>query len=235
MSPAPHQPRLANIAALMADASRARMLSFLLSSEVASAGELATAASVTAATASGHLAKLLDAGMLACEVRGRHRYYRLADADVAHALEALAVVAERGTHSKIWSSPARERLRYARCCYGHLAGRLGVGVLQGLLEREWLEPIEGGFTVTIQGAEGLTALGLDGPGWQRRAATGGRGVAYGCLDWSERRDHLAGKLASDLLKHFMAAGWLRKQPGDRALELTPPGHAALGSWLPHAG
>ena len=116
MSAAPHQPRLANIAALMADASRARMLSFLMSGEMASAGELASAASVKAATASGHLAKLLDAGLLACEVRGRHRYYRLADADVAHALKALSLVAERGTHSKIWSSPARERLRYARCC-----------------------------------------------------------------------------------------------------------------------
>ena len=79
-------------------------------------------------------------------------------------------------------------------------------MLQGLLEREWLEPVEGGFTVTLHGAEGLTALGLDGPAWQRRAARGGRDVAYGCLDWSERRDHLAGKLASDLLKHFMVAG-----------------------------
>ena len=232
MTKNPHEPRLARIAALVADPTRARMLAFLLSGEFACAGELANAASVTAPTASGHLTKLLDAGLLSCEARGRHRYYRLADADVAHALEALAMVAERGSHTRTWSGPARQRLRYARCCYGHLAGQVGVAVLQTLVDRAWLEPVEGGFAVTTAGAEGLTALGLDGPAWQRRSAKGGQGVAYGCLDWSERRDHLAGRLATELLRHFIAAGWLRKQPGDRALEVTPPGKLALDAWLP---
>ncbi len=228
----PHEPRLARIATLVADPSRARMLSFLLSGEFASAGELAKAAAVTAPTASGHLTKLLDAGLLACEVRGRHRYFRLADADVAHALEALALVAERGTHTQAWSTPAKQRLRYARCCYGHLAGQVGVGVFQALLDKAWLEEVEGGYAVSPTGAKGLTALGLDGDLWARRSALGGRGVAYGCLDWSERRDHLAGKLASELLNHFIGKGWLRKQPGDRALEVTPPGKLALDALAP---
>ena len=227
-----HEPRLSTVAALVADPSRARMLCFLLGGEHASAGELAIAATVSAATASGHLSKLLDAGLVACEPRGRHRYYRLADADVAHALEALAMVAERGTHARTWSTPARARLRFARCCYGHLAGRFGVAVLHGMLERRWLvQADEGGFSITDAGAAALTAIGMEGAAWQRRAAAGGRGVAYGCLDWSERRDHLAGKLASALLAHFLARGWLRRSPGDRALEFTPNGHQALRPWI----
>lgn len=232
MSTATHEPRLARMAGMVANASRARILCYLLSGEYASAGELAKTATVSAATASGHLAKLLDAGLLACEQRGRHRYYRLADADVAHALEALAMVAERGTHTRTWSSTARARLRFARCCYGHLAGHVGIALLQGMLEQRWLEQSgEGCFSVTDSGAKALTAMGIDGTTWQRRAATAGRGVAYGCLDWSERRDHMAGKLAGALLQHFLAQGWLRRQPGDRALELTPTGHVALGSWM----
>ena len=232
MATTPYEPRLARVAALVADPSCARMLSYLLNGEFASAGELANAASVTAPTANGHLTKLLSAGLLACEVRGRHRYFRLADADVAHALEALALVAERGTHTQTWSSPARLRLRYARCCYGHLAGKVGVSAMQLLLDRHWLEPDDGGFQVTELGAKGLTELGLDGSAWLRRSAKGGRGVAYACLDWSERRDHLAGKLASELLRHFVDMDWLRKTPGDRALKVTPPGQSALQAWLP---
>jgi DNA-binding transcriptional ArsR family regulator len=232
---AAHEPRLARMASLVADASRARILCYLLGGELASAGELARAASVGAATASAHLAKLLDAGLLACEPRGRHRYYRLADADVAHALEALAMVAERGTHARSWSSPARARLRFARCCYGHLAGRVGVALLHSMVERQWLTPSgENAFALTDTGALALTAMGLDGVEWQRRSAAGSAGVAYGCLDWSERRDHLAGKLARALLEHFVARGWLGREPGARALQLTTVGRQALAAWLPAA-
>lgn len=226
------EPRLAGVAALVADASRARMLSYLLGGEWASAGELARAASVGAATASAHLARLLDAGLLADERRGRHRYYRLADGEVAHALEALALVAERGSHGRQWASPAKARLRLARCCYGHLAGQLGVALLKALIERGWLvdECGSGEFGVTAAGAEGLSALGLDGDDWQRRTARAGARVAYGCLDWSERRDHLAGSLASALLQHFLAQGWVRRREGERSLVVTPPGRQALAAW-----
>ena len=232
----PHEPRLARVASLVADASRSRMLSYLLGGEFASAGELALAASVTAATASGHLAKLLDAGLLVCERRGRHRYYRLADADIAHALEALAMVAERSSHARAWAHPARARLRFARCCYGHMAGRFGVAVMQGLLHEGWLAArAQGGFAVTEAGARALDALGLDGAAWQRRSQGGASAsaarVAYGCIDWSERRDHLAGPLAVALLARFLERGWLRRSPGERALEWTPAGRAALGGWV----
>lgn len=230
---------MARIASLVADASRARMLCHLLGGECASAGELARAASVGAATASAHLAQLLDAGLVACEPRGRHRYYRLADADVAHALEALAMVAERGTHDRRWAHPSRERLRFARCCYGHIAGRLGVALFDGLRDQGWLAPRDaGGYAVTEPGATALSALGLDGMGWRRRTLGAGAGaarIAYGCIDWSERRDHLAGPLAVALLHLCVEQGWLRRgSAGDRALEWTPAGRQALAWARPDA-
>jgi DNA-binding transcriptional ArsR family regulator len=221
---APHEPRLARVAALVADPSRARMLAFLLSGEYASAGELARTASVSAATASAHLVKLVDAGLLARESRGRHRYFRIADADVAHALEALAMVAERSSHDRTWSAPARLRLREARCCYGHLAGRCGVALLEHLLAQRWLEAAVDGYALTDAGVAGLAQLGFDA---QALRAGASHRIAYPCLDWSERRDHLAGKLASGLLTHFIERGWLRRIGSERALELTPPGQQAL--------
>lgn len=233
---AAHEPRLVRVAALIADATRARMLSYLLSGELASAGELAQCASVSAATASAHLAKLLDAGLVACEPRGRHRYYRLADDEIAHALEALALVAERGSHDIEWARPARARLREARCCYGHLAGRAGVALLAHLHDEGWLRdgssaagPV---FTLSETGERGLSAWGLDGAAWHAKLARAGvRRQAYPCLDWSERRDHLAGPLGTALLDHFIERGWLRRQEGDRALTATPRGQREL-AWLP---
>jgi DNA-binding transcriptional ArsR family regulator len=230
------EPRLVRVAALMADASRARMLSFLLGGEFASAGELAACASVSPATASAHLARLLDAGLVACESRGRHRYYRLADAEVAHALEALALVAERGSHARAWAAPAQARLREARTCYGHLAGRAGVALLDFLRQQDWLadSASEAGpaYRLGAAGASGLAGWGLDGEAWRLRLdAAGPRRPAYPCLDWSERRDHLAGPLASALLQRFVAQGWLRRQPAERALLVTPTGRRAL-PWLP---
>ncbi|MFT3858609.1 MAG: helix-turn-helix transcriptional regulator [Aquabacterium sp.] len=214
---AAHEPRIARVAAMMADPARSLMLAYLLSGTMASASELAAAASVTPATASGHLTKLLAAGLLVCEPRGRHRYYRLAGPDVAHALEALAMVAERGTHDRQWAHPARKRLRFARCCYGHLAGELGVKLLASLQSCQGLIMADDGFALTVQGQSWLADLGLvpSPPSAARR-------FAYPCLDWSERRDHLAGQLADDILAHFMRQDWIRRQDG-RALTLTPTG------------
>src|SRR4051794_3120045 len=151
----PHEPRLARVAAMVADPARSRMLSYLMSGEYASAGELAKAASVTPATASGHLAKLSDARFVVCEPRGRHRYYRLADAEVAHALEALALVAERDVHDRAWAHPERKRLRYARCCYGHLAGQLGVALFAALRSDGRLTAGDDGYVLSESGRDWL--------------------------------------------------------------------------------
>jgi DNA-binding transcriptional ArsR family regulator len=221
---APHEPRLARVAAMVADPARSRMLSYLMSGEFASAGELARAASVTPATASGHLAKWLAARFLSCEPRGRHRYYRLADAEVAHALEALALVAERDSHDRAWAAPARQRLREGRCCYGHLAGRLGVRVFDTLLARDHLRACASGYELSAAGRRWLATLGLD-----VAAPKPGRRYAYPCLDWSERRDHLGGQLADEICAHFTTRGWLRRLEG-RALAVTPTGQREL---MPH--
>ena len=217
----PHEPRLARVAAVVADPARSRMRAYLLAGEYASAGELARAASVTPATASGHLGKLLDARFVVCEPRGRHRYYRLADAEVAHALEALALVAERDAHDAAWAHPQRARLRLARCCYGHLAGQLGVAVYDALQRGGRLASTCSGFELTDSGRAWLERLGLipSRPNSRRR-------FAYRCLDWSERRDHLGGQLADELYQHFTSKGWLRRASG-RAVEVTPNGQQEL--------
>lgn len=214
---AAHEPRIARVAAMMAEPTRSLMLAYLLSGELASASELAAAAAVTAATASGHLSKLLDAGLLICEARGRHRYYKLANQEVAHALEALAVVAERSTHARSWEHPARKRLKFARCCYGHLAGTLGVQVLATLQAREGLKTGPQGYELTPAGLAWCESLGMC-----PKNPVSGRRFAYPCLDWSERRDHLAGQLADELLEHFVQQAWIRRV-GGRALDLTPIG------------
>lgn len=227
---APFEPRLASVAAVIADATRARMLSYLLAGDYASAGELARAASVSPATASGHLGKLMAAELLVCEQRGRHRYYKLADDEVAHALEAVALMAERRTHTAAWANPTRQRLRFARCCYGHLAGQLGVEMFSQLLSKEWLHPVGDGYLLTAQGVEGLDALGFAVDGMDK--ALPSARVAYRCLDWSERRDHMAGKLPKALLTHCLNQGWLRRHDGERALEVTPLGRKHLAGLLP---
>lgn len=247
------EPRLVRVAAMVADATRSRMLCHLLSGEFASAGELARAAGVSAATASAHLAGLVDAGLLEREPRGRHRYYRLAGAEVAHALEALALVAERGSHERAgppqgrmpecgaredsidraWASPARQRLRAARCCYGHLAGQLGVALYERALDQGWFEPSANGLLLTERGADGLDAWGLDGAAWRARLTAPSRvRWARACPDWSERRDHLAGRLADAWLAHFIERGWLRRRAGERALDLTPAGRRVFGELAP---
>ena len=217
----PYEPRLARVAAIVADPARSRMLAYLLSGEYASASELANIASVTPATASGHLGKLLDARFVVCDPRGRHRYYRLADAEVAHALEALALVAERDGHDRAWAHPERKRLRFARCCYGHLAGQLAVTVFDALQREERLKSTAGGYELTDAGRQWLQGLGMS-PG----SPSGRRRFAYRCLDWSERRDHLAGQLADEIYVHFTKMGWLRRAAG-RAVEITPSGQQEL--------
>lgn len=212
---------MARVAALVADPTRSRMLAYLLSGEYASAGELAQAASVTPATASGHLGKLLDARFVVCETRGRHRYYRIADAEVAHALEALALVAERDTHDRAWAHPDRQRLRLARCCYGHLAGQLGVALFDALQRGGCLRSNTAGYELTASGQRWLGELGMSpSPPSSRRR------FAYRCLDWSERRDHLAGQLADEMLRHFVERGWLRRAAG-RSVEITAMGQHEL--------
>jgi DNA-binding transcriptional ArsR family regulator len=220
------EPRFARIATTIGDPTRARMLAALMGGEFLAAGELARAAGVTPQTATAHLAQLVDAGLVVERRQGRHRYLRIADADVARVLESLSLVAERCADRAKWEQGPYKPLKAARTCYDHLAGELGVALFDGLLARGTIEPSVEGYALSSAGREHWRALGLE----PDPAGPRGR-VAYACLDWSERRDHLGGRLAAQLLAHGLARRWLRRVPGSRALVLLPAGRAALGPWL----
>jgi len=221
------EPRFARIATMIGDPTRARMLSALMGGQYMAAGELADAAGVSAQTASTHITKLLDSELVVLRTQGRHRYLRLADAEIAHVLEALSLVAERGASAAKWEQGAYKPLKAARTCYSHLAGELGVALFDGLLARGTLAAEQGHYALTDAGREELRSLGIELP----NDATGSRRFAHACFDWSERRDHLAGSLAVTLLDHSLAQGWLRRVKDTRALQLTPPGAKALGRWI----
>ena len=210
---------------MIGDPTRARMLATLMGGGFVAAGELAQAAGVTPQTASTHIAKLVESELVVARSQGRHRYFRLADADIAHALEALSLVAERNASADKWERGAYKPLKAARTCYGHLAGELGVQLFEGLLARGTLAPQDGHFALTEQGREQLGELGLELP------AAAARRVAYPCLDWSERRDHLAGSLAVSMLEQAVSKGWLLRAKDSRALTLTPSGRKAWAPWL----
>lgn len=215
------EPRFSRIAAAIADPSRARMLGALLGGEHRSAGELAASAGITPQAASTQLAHLVDAALVAVRQQGRHKYFALADGDVAHALEALALIAERDTVSTRWERPAYKPLKCARRCYGHMAGQLGVAQFEMLLRCGYLRPSEIGLQLTNAGSMWLAALGITAP-----TKTSTR-LAYPCMDWSERKDHLAGTLAKALLARYLQTGWLRADVDSRVLKVTALGEREL--------
>jgi DNA-binding transcriptional ArsR family regulator len=215
------EPRFSRIAAIIADPSRARMLAALLGGEYRSAGELATTAGITPQAASTQLARLVDNALVIVRQQGRHKYFALADGDVAHALEALALVAERDDVSARWSRPAYLPLKCARRCYGHMAGELGVAQFEMLMRCNYLTPGDQGLQLTQAGQAWVAALGVmlpkkSGPRW-----------AYPCMDWSERKDHLAGALPKALLEHYVSQHWLTTHADSRALSLTVKGRQIL--------
>ena len=222
------QPNIASAAFLIADPARAAMLMSLIDGRARPAGELAFAAGVSAQTASSHLAKLLDGGLLTVEAEGRHRYYRLAGPDVAVALENLAAIGHVKVACRKPPSQAGQHLRFARCCYDHLAGRLGVAVTRGMQERGFLIAAAGKrFDVTPAGADWFGDIGLD-VGILKPSR---RGLAWRCLDWTEREHHLAGPLGVQFMGLLCNDGWLRRAKSSRALDVTPKGWVGLKQHL----
>jgi DNA-binding transcriptional ArsR family regulator len=215
-------------AALIGDPVRALMLNALLDGRALPAGELAYAAGVTPQTASSHLSKLLSGGILESEVEGRHRYYRLSGPHVAEALERLAAIRPDEPVRRRAPNSEATRLRNARSCYNHLAGRLGVAVTSSLSTKGLIVPVANKrFDVTDAGANWFGSLGIN----IQQLKPGARGIARQCLDWTEREHHLAGPLGVALLSSFFDRNWLRREPDDRALQLTPVGGSALKAQL----
>lgn len=226
------QPRFARVAAAIGDPTRALMLSRLLDGRYYTATDLATHAGVAAPTASQHLKLLVDEGLARVRAQGRHRYYMLADANVAHALEALLRVADGALpETTRWQAPDMAGLRHARTCYGHLAGVLGVDLCRCFIARGWVTPGAHDYPLTLEGRQRLLALGVALP---VEGVQAGRQL-YGCVDWSERRDHFAGPLAVTLLDNFIERGWLRRSTDSRALEVPASGKLALAELFGAAG
>jgi len=214
---------MAEIAALIGDPARANMMQALMDGRALTAGELATLAGITPQTASGHLRQLTQSGLLTVWTQGRHRYHRLATPQVARLLESLMLVAAGTATPRLRTGPRDEAMRRARTCYDHIAGRLGVALADSMERNGWVEMQEEAAIVTGDGAKFLAGLGLElGEEAPRRKARA-LPLCTLCLDWSERRPHLAGRLGKALCDHGLGAGWLRRRDGSRTLEITPVG------------
>jgi DNA-binding transcriptional ArsR family regulator len=219
------------IARLIGDSTRSTMLTALLDGRALTAGELARLAGVAPPTASAHLARLLDGGVVEVLGQGRHRYYRLAGADVAHALEALAAVSPPARARTLRSSAAASALRPARLCYDHLAGELGVRVHDHLVEIGAVELAPNGLELTADGERWFERAGVDVAAARARR----RPLLRACLDWTERRHHLAGSLAAELATSLLERGWLvRRAPGERGLRVSDIGASQLETLLSSA-
>lgn len=204
---------LAGTAAAIGDPARASMLDALMDGRALTAAELARVAGVAPQTASGHLARLAEAGLITLEKQGRHRYHRLASPAVAELLEGLRVLA--GAARPV-TGPRDAALRMARTCYDHMAGRLAVSVVDSLTARGQLVMEGEGAEITPDGTAFLEHLGV-------AARPGRRILCRPCLDWSERRPHLAGAIGAALCARCLELGWVRRREGTRALAITPAG------------
>ncbi len=204
----------------MGDPTRAVFLMALSEGQSLPAGELARCAGVTASTASIQLAKLVDGGLLTVERNGRHRYYSLADPAIAAAIESLAVIAPRRPASSLRQARIGSELQAARTCYDHLAGELGVALFDALLKERLLTP---NLEATKKGSRRLVELGID----VDEVAQSRRAFARPCLDWSERRHHLAGALGAAIATQFFELGWIERTSSSRAVRVTDAGRKGL--------
>jgi DNA-binding transcriptional ArsR family regulator len=211
--------RMASIAALLGDPARANILTVLMDGRALTAKELAFAAHVSPQTTSGHLAKLTDAGLLTPDRQGRNRYFRLASPLVGQMLESvMAVAGPAPPAARPWRGGAA--LRTARTCYDHLAGRLGVALADALTTAHHVTLSADGGEVTPSGHAFLRDFGAEPAG-------GKRVFCRPCLDWSERRAHIAGRLGAALATRCLDLGWIERQRDSRALTITPAGHHGL--------
>ena len=215
---------LAAVGGLIGDPSRAAMLDALMAGRALTASELARVAGVSASTASEHLSRLASGGLVEGVSQGRHRYFRLAGPDVGAALEALSQIAPAKRVTGLRQSGHARSLGFARTCYDHLAGKCGVALHDACFANGWLEATSAGYVLTESGDRRFAALGVD----VEAARAGRRAVARPCLDWTERRHHLAGSLAARVNERLLDLGWLvRRSRDSRGLRLTDTGREGL--------
>ncbi|CAM4496024.1 MAG: winged helix-turn-helix domain-containing protein [Paenibacillus macerans] len=214
---------VALIASMVSDASRSAILNALMDGRFHAAGELARMAGIQPQTASFHLAKMVDAGLIAVEKQGRHRYYGIRNPEVAQVMESLLSIAPPVKIKSLRQSAEEQTLRKARTCYDHLAGNLGVSLTQSLVREGILLEGENGFEVTKNGEAFFENFQID----LNRVKRKRRSFSHKCLDWSERRHHLAGALGHALLDRLLELNWVQRLPNTRAVKITPQGKAGL--------
>jgi len=215
---------ISSVAELLAEPARAGMLVALLEGRALPAGELAMIAGVSAQSASAHLSKLVDGGLLRVQSEGRHRYYRIANAEVGHAIEALGTISTMPNRSTIPQRPEADALRAARSCYDHLAGRVAVELRKALEESKIIVPVGGrDYQVSSRGERWFREMGID-VGALRSLR---RAFARQCLDWTERTPHVAGALGRALYERLLELGWIAPRPGTRAVRVTHRGAREL--------
>jgi len=215
---------LVEVAALVGDTARATMLAALMGGQALTASELAYLARISRSTASEHLAKLVEARLVAVSKKRRYRYYHIASPLVARMIEGIKAVAAIEVPPRYQPRSAQDdALRFARTCYDHLAGRLGVAIADALVANGYVVLDEDGGEVTDAGARFLTAFGADVTSKSRSK----RIFCRPCLDWSERRYHLAGLVGAEICRRLLELGWLMRERDTRAVRVTPAGRVGL--------
>lgn len=214
-------PDIARIASLVGDPARANMLSALMGGTALTASELALEAGVSLPTASSHLSKLMEGGLLTLASQGRHRYYGLAGPQVAGMIEAITGVAAAVGPQRVRPGPRDAAMRVARVCYDHLAGDQAVAMLDRLVARQVLLRNDEEIRLGPSAASHFAAIGIDVEGKARRP------VCRACLDWSVRRSHLAGTLGAAILDKILAEKWARREKDSRAVIFSPTGKRAF--------
>ncbi len=214
-------PDIALLGSLVGDPARANMLTALMSGKALTASELAAEAGVTRQTASAHLGRLETGGLVRQRKQGRHRYFSLADDDVGRVLESMMGLAAKKGHSRTQTGPKEPALRKARVCYNHLAGELGVRMLDSLTTRKFLVEDGDNLELTAAGRIFVRQFGVDIDALR----TSRRPLCKACLDWSARRSHLAGALGTALLQRFYQLGWAKRETGTRIVAFSKEGEA----------
>lgn len=214
------EPDIARLARAIGDSTRIHMLNALMEGRALTAKELAYGAGIAPATATAHLRKLEDEGLVAATAQGRHKYFRLASAEVAHLIESLSALAPPPRNA---APKVEQPIRIARFCYDHLAGRLGTRLTEALTARGVLVKADKTFTVTRKGVSWFETFDMDLSALRRSR----RKFAYPCLDWSERRDHLGGALGAALAQRLITLGWIEKNRRSRVLSVTKAGTRGL--------
>ncbi|MFK3814926.1 ArsR/SmtB family transcription factor [Bacillus velezensis] len=220
-------PNIAKVASLLSDPTRSSILLSLMDGRIHPAGELAYFAKIKPQTASFHLQKLLEAQLISVEKHGRHRYYKLASADAAKVIEQLLSISPDSKVKSFNDSKEKSDLHFARTCYDHLAGYIGVQVTHSLVEQGFLRKTDLHFEVTSEGSLFLKDFGVD----EEKQRNKRRAFALCCLDWSERQHHLAGALGHALLDRMLELQWIVRMPKTRAIKVTQNGKAAFEKYF----